>query len=246
MLRKTLDVLKGLISADKKRLLAAEFAPWGTASYSQCGEDRIIDFFLGNCGIVDATYIDIGASHPMFGNNTYRLYRRGLRGVCVDPTPGLPALYKAYRPDDVFLAKAVVPGDELETKMLFFAQSTVNTINVRNADQLTSFGYGPSETRPVPSTNLQRLCDLHKMTTPDVLSLDIEGLDLAVLSSLDYDHVRPKLICVEVVRYRDDKSVYIDQKIEDFLLDVGYIKYADTFINQLFADKIVLSKIRLL
>jgi hypothetical protein len=68
------------------------------SSYSQSGEDRIIEFFLNTTGLENATYLDIGASHPMAFNNTYLLYRRGLRGVCVDPEPGLDRLRERLDP----------------------------------------------------------------------------------------------------------------------------------------------------
>jgi FkbM family methyltransferase len=232
-------VLKRLLSAEKRRLLAARFTPVGAATYSQSGEDRIIDFFLGTCGLQNATYIDAGSSHPIFGSNTYLLYRRGLRGICIDPTPGLADLYKRYRPHDLFLPCALVPGSESEVTMQFFTESTINTVSPDHASLFSNFGFAKGATRRVPAIDLIRLCAVHGLIRPDVLCLDIEGLDLAVLTSLDWSKIRPKLICVEVVTYHDDKTAIVDHRIADLLRGVGYNKYADTYINQIFAEETV-------
>jgi FkbM family methyltransferase len=216
------------------------------ASYSQAGEDRIIDFFLGTCGLDDATYVDVGCSHPIFGSNSYLLYRRGFRGICVDPTPGLAQLFKAHRPRDTFMPYALIPGNETEIVMQFFAESTINTADPDKADLYSGFGFSKGESSRVPATNLMRLCAEQGLSAPDVLCLDIEGLDHAVLSSLDWTAVRPKLVCVEVVNYREDKTIFIDHRIGELLRDVGYVKYGDTFINQIFADESVHSRQRIL
>ncbi|MFM6249337.1 MAG: hypothetical protein ACKPEQ_09345, partial [Dolichospermum sp.] len=56
-------------------------------SYSQCGEDLIINFIFNNLGIINPSYLDIGAHHPTYLSNTYSFYRKGCQGVCVEPDP---------------------------------------------------------------------------------------------------------------------------------------------------------------
>lgn len=55
-------------------------------NYSQCGEDIIAKFIIDN-GLKNdkITYIDIGANKPIEGNNTYLLYKNGIRGINVEP-----------------------------------------------------------------------------------------------------------------------------------------------------------------
>ena len=230
-------MLNRLLSARTRRLLAARLMPPGFATFSQSGEDRIIDFFLSTCGLQNATYIDAGSSHPIIGNNTYLLYRRGLRGICVDPSPGLAKLYQINRPRDIFLPCALVPGAESEITMHLFKESTINTASSDHADLYASFGYDKGNSCRVPAINLERICSQNGLESPDVLCLDIEGLDLEVVASINFDRLRPKLICVEAVRYMDDRTPVIEHRFAEVLQDKGYMKYADTFINQIFADK---------
>ena len=39
-------------------------------SYSQCGEDLIVEFILNGLKIKHPTYMDIGAHHPFYLSNT--------------------------------------------------------------------------------------------------------------------------------------------------------------------------------
>ena len=58
-------------------------------SYAQCAEDLIIRFAFDQMGIRKPVYLDIGAHDPIFLSNTYLFYKKGSRGVCVEPNPML-------------------------------------------------------------------------------------------------------------------------------------------------------------
>ena len=72
---------------------------------------------------------------------------------------------------------------------------------------------------------------------PDLLSIDIEGLDLAVLKSLDYEKYPLPVICVETCTYSENHIRPKDPTIADFLSGKGYEVYADTYINTIFVNK---------
>src|SRR5690348_15604960 len=76
----------GLYVARKAQRLLFEHS---SITYAQCGEDVIVGFLLGWLNISEPTYLDIGANDPIQYNNTYALYQRGFRGVCVEPNPTL-------------------------------------------------------------------------------------------------------------------------------------------------------------
>ena len=56
-------------------------------SYSQLGEDLIIEFVFNGIGINKINYLDIGAHHPIEINNTYLFYLKGSYGVLIEPDP---------------------------------------------------------------------------------------------------------------------------------------------------------------
>ncbi|HIL70794.1 MAG TPA: FkbM family methyltransferase, partial [Verrucomicrobia bacterium] len=63
------------------------FRKKGKQSYSQCGEDLLIQFIFKTMKRSDLRYLDIGAHDPVKFNNTFGLYRAGHRGVCIEPNP---------------------------------------------------------------------------------------------------------------------------------------------------------------
>ena len=56
-------------------------------SYAQEGEDLILYRMI--YGKIDkGFYVDVGAHHPKRFSNTYFFYRKGWRGINVEPMPG--------------------------------------------------------------------------------------------------------------------------------------------------------------
>jgi hypothetical protein len=72
--------------------------------------------------------------------------------------------------------------------------------------------------------------------TPDFLTLDTEGQDLAILESLDFTLHRPAVICVETLTFSAQLRGHKLPAITACLRDAGYQVHADTRINTLFID----------
>mgnify|MGYP001561699728 FL=1 len=83
---------------ESKQLLYDKFIK---NSYRQNGEDVIIDKILNKRGL--GTYIDIGAYDPYRFNNTYRFYKKGWKGVNIEPDEYNYSLLLKKRPNDVNL-----------------------------------------------------------------------------------------------------------------------------------------------
>ena len=71
----------------------------------------------------------------------------------------------------------------------------------------------------------------------DFLSIDIEGLDLDVLKSLDYEKYSIPVICAETCTFSETHIKPKDKSIEDFMLTKGYFLYADTYVNSIFVNE---------
>src|SRR5262245_15943736 len=72
-------------------------------SFAQQGEDLIVESICGHLAIPIRTYLDIGAFDPTIASNTYFFYRKGCRGVLVEPNPALCRTLKRHRPRDTVL-----------------------------------------------------------------------------------------------------------------------------------------------
>ena len=64
-------------------------------SYSMLGEDLFVKKFFKNKK--KGFYIDVGCYHPIDGNNTYLLYKKGWEGINIDLNKTSIDLYKRAR-----------------------------------------------------------------------------------------------------------------------------------------------------
>src|SRR2546425_13292114 len=76
-----------------------------------------------------------------------------------------------------------------------------------------------------------------KNKAPDIVSIDVEGLDLEILKSMDFEKYQPKIICVETLQYDDQQNGYKNTYLIDFMLTKKYAVYADTRVNTIFCRK---------
>lgn len=212
-------------------------------TYSQAGEDAIASYFFSSLGIQKPTYLDIGTNDPIYGNNTFLFYKRGSRGVCIEADPSLmPAIRKA-RHNDVLLNAAVTFDDRKEAEFYIFEERAHNTLSkeeaeIRQQDQRSRL----VDTIRIPLVSINEVIAQHLKKAPDFLSIDVEGVDLEILKSLDLERFRPALICAETVAFSWDHTNEKDSEIGAHLQSKDYEVYADTHINTLFADRRLLRK----
>lgn len=178
---------------------------FGDKTYSQFGEDLILLNVFRQLGIGSAArYFDVGAHNPHAISNTALLYERGHRGVCIEANPNHIKAFQEHRPDDLILNLGIgpVPG-ELE----FYMIDDYSGRNSFDYDTVLNFTksypqFKISKVIPIKVVTLDSLFE--KFGVPDLLCIDIEGMDYPVLQTM---LGRPKIICVENegnVRYFDD------------------------------------------
>jgi FkbM family methyltransferase len=211
-------------------------------SYSQCGEDIIVDFLFEGLGIKKPTYADIGTHHPSFINNTYLFYKRGSRGLCVEPDPILFNDIKKHRKRDVCLNIGV--GDITQKSAEYYVM-TSKTMSTFSRDEVEMYQksnrYGSQKIEKVinvPLISINEIASKYPEYFCDFVSLDTEGLDLKIIKSFDFSKFRPKVWCVETIARGENRGgVAKDNEIIEIMKDNGYFIYADTYINNIFVDK---------
>ena len=216
-----------LLAADTMRKL---WDPHAILSYAQTGEDRVIDFYVG----YPATgfYVDVGCNDPVVGSNTFRLYRRGWRGLCLDANARCIARFPRVRPRDIAVAIAV-SNTEGEVELVEFSDSRVSSISSEFvAARVSARIVGR---RKVRAATLTTLC--HQYGVParfELLSVDCEGHDLNVLQSLDFSLYRPKVVVVEMHDFDPESGVR--HPVWDWLGKNGYRLRAYAARNGYFSD----------
>ena len=238
-------MIQGITKRLFRKSISKFFIPNVKFSYSQYGEDLILSYLFYELKIPKPAYLDIGANHPKFISNTYFFYEHGSSGVCVEPNPTLAKKFSTLRPKDVILNVGIGLTNQSEADFYVFPYSAhgLSTFSKKEAmhwKEVGMEGIGKINFEKIikmPLVNINNIMSDHFPKGPDLLSIDVEGLDLEILSSLDFNKYAPKVICAETLAYDDNQKGYKDNSISDLLKEKGYFQYADTRINTIFCLK---------
>jgi FkbM family methyltransferase len=196
-----LDALRYLCLKVIQRVLD----PRAATSYAQAGEDRIIATLLGGLTRPPGFYVDVGCNHPVRFSNTFELYKRGWRGINIDANARLVELCRRIRPRDVSIC-AVVSNAEHEVVFSEFDNPLLSSVSDQHVQRWREHD-DVVRTRRASATTLNAILRAHDAPRRfELLSIDVEGHDFEVLSSLDLDTYRPKLIVIEMHDFRLGES----------------------------------------
>ncbi len=201
--------------------------------YSQEGEDAILArVFEGQAG---GYFVDVGAHHPTRFSNTYYFYKRGWKGINIDATPGSMAAFNAQRPLDINIESGVSSTPE-PLEFCIFNEPALNTFDKSLAKERDGKeGYYIDRRVIVDCQTLAKLLDKHLPAKQriDFLSVDVEGFDMSVLESNNWERYRPKVLVTE-----DFGAAFVEDVIESevavFLRGVGYRLFARTAHSNIF------------
>ncbi len=173
----------------------ADTAAYLQRSFSQDGEDRIVLRLFRHRR--NGFYIDIGAHHPHRFSNTALLHELGWRGINIDATPGAMEAFAAARPEDTNLWMAVADR-EGTIPFKVFAEGAYNSLGLGRVAPGRN-GPDQGEVVEVPCAPVDAiLCDhLAPDQRVDLLSLDIEGFEMAVLERYPFETHAPAVVVVE-------------------------------------------------
>ena len=164
-------------------------------SFSKSGDDIQLMKLINNNA--PGVYVDIGCWHPIKASNTYFFHLRKWKGICIDPNPELKALYNKFRKSDIFI-NAGISDSETALKYYMLNESSMNTFSY---DFIEKNGLASQiiNTISVPVYNLKDILDqnLRQNERLDFFDVDVEGLDLEVLKTNDWNKYRPKVVVVE-------------------------------------------------
>jgi FkbM family methyltransferase len=202
----------------------AEF-PFAQLHFSQFGEDCVLRSLFGNCA--DGFYVDVGAFHPVFFSNTHQLYNAGWRGINIEPNPGQFPFFEQSRPRDINLNLAVSSSPETVD---FVCDGPYSGIN--DDHYIARPGSGTQPVVKVGALPLSTILAEHLPVgcSVDLLSVDCEGHDLAVLQSNDWVACRPRVVMVE------DHAPTVRSEITDFMGGENYRFYCRVGLTKIFLE----------
>ena len=186
-------------------------------SYAQNLEDFHLDRVFHD--VAAGTYVDVGGGHPVADNVSFWFYLKGWRGLVVEPQEDLARLYAGVRPRDATVS--VLAGREIGeidfhvVDGMHGLSSAVKT----NAEAAKQYGAGFKTIRK-PVRRLSALIDAAKLSSIDILKIDVEGAEADVLAGLDLGRHRPRVVVVEAVNPNNPHAAV--DAWEPLLINAGY------------------------
>jgi FkbM family methyltransferase len=210
-------------------------------SFSQFGEDLFLYTLLGLHDRLNRKgfYIDVGAFHPVLDSNTHLLRLvHGWTGLNIDANPDNIALFDQHCPESRNVCALISDVEEEVTFNLLDmpGMGTADPQMVARAERIgrTVTGRQSMRTRRLDEV----IADSLRSVPPiDFLNVDVEGYDLKVLRSNDWNKYRPLLILVEDLAM--DLERVSENPIKRFMNSVGYNIIGHGFVTSIYRDRTV-------
>jgi len=220
-----------IFKSNKQALKKKEEAKFRKTSFSQEGEDMILSRIFGESET--GFYVDIGAHHPQRFSNTMVFYQKGWRGINIDALPGSMDFFNKERPGDINLETAI-SDKEVELTFHIFNDEALSTFSKELAQQYQQKEehFVVSE-KKITARKLGTILHEHLPAGKkiDFMSIDVEGHEMNVLKSNNWDVYKPEVVLVECFDF--DLISFPESELNRFMEGIGYHFFAKT-INTVF------------
>ncbi len=154
--------------------------------YGEFAEDIMVNRIFKNKDI--GTYIDIGAYHPIKGSLTYKLHKRGWRGINIDISKTSIDLFKISRPEDININCAI---SNFSGETFYYENSPINQQNSLLKDSENQLKI------KIQSYKLEEVINLNNLKKVDYINIDTEGTEMDVIKGINFDNIQPILFTIE-------------------------------------------------
>lgn len=170
-------------------------------------------------------YVDVGASHPRDCSNTWEFYRLGWRGLLIEPLSDCWPALLMERPEDYLFPGAASDANGYAT---LYRNRSVSSLDP---------DWWPEKAAGMPVVT-ERLEDILKRYPSvdwgktDLLSIDVEGHEGAVLRGINWSTFKPKAVIIEWCRHSGED---LSGAWRGILEEQGYKKVGANCLNMVFA-----------
>ena len=176
-------------------------------------------------GIDDGLVVDVGAADGLEFSNSRELIERGWRAILIEPEPvQFEKLANLYADNHRVKCLKMAVSPEVGFAK-FYPCELASTLSEVWKAHIEGKGFGYSEPIEVLTTPLSMILDAQGCGAIDFLTIDAEGMDLAVMQSNDWTRHRPRLVCAE--------SGSPVGGMTDYMATVGYVYHAHSRGNTL-------------
>lgn len=184
------------------------------------------------------TFLDIGADDGVRFSNTFFFEKeKGYTGLCIEPRKAAFKKLITNRKCNCENIAVDVENREVEFQELFGygcgLSGIIRNYDPRHVKRIIQEKKNPkhvkSEIIKVKTRKLQELLNQYNLYNIDFLSLDIEGGELDILKSIDWEKVRVNVITVE--------NNYYDPEFRKYLESIGFIYKKRIACDEIYVNK---------
>jgi FkbM family methyltransferase len=210
--------------------------------WAQQGEDSICFRIFRYLSIDPAkiSYLDLGANHAKEMSNTYAFYELGAQGVLIEANPELISELKTVRSRDIILNCAIALEEKEEVDFYILSGDGLSTIDYNKVIEVC---------KRKPTISIKSVCKIPMISienviakffankAPEILSIDLEGVDEEILKRIDFNSFRPTIIILECIPFQpylviDAKETHLIEYMKRF----HYAEFAFTGVNAILVD----------
>lgn len=196
--------------------------------YSQDKQDEILEKYIFK-GYKNGFFVDVGAHNGKSINNTlYFEENNNWTGICIEPIAKIYDELKLNRPECININCAIDMKDGKSDFILNDGYSEMISglktyYDSRHFDRLDNeikvYG-GNTNTVEVETMKLSTIFDKYNVKKVEYLSIDVEGAELSVIQSIDFDKV-----FIDVIGFENNYDD-VSKTIREYLENKGYILVA--------------------
>lgn len=198
--------------------------------YSQHGEDRYIidNFFKNKTG---GTFVELGAIDGLTFSNTYTLEKYfNWSGVLIEPSIELFDSLVSNRPKSKCYNYAI-STKKGEVQFDVYDHPAMTQVSEMRSPESTGV---IQKTVLYPTIPICEILHDAEIKHIDFFSIDVEGAELDVLESMDWD-ISVDVMLLEI-KNKVSSSAEKNIKCRDFLLSKGFIHHSDTLCDEVWID----------
>jgi FkbM family methyltransferase len=145
------------------------------------------DYFRGTIGV----FVEVGAYQPIEYSQTYHLEQLGWSGILIEPLAEHAQALRTSRRARVFEVACGAPEHHGASMPIRVSGGLSTFRNTRNRSLLSS------ETRSIRMVTLDSILGSAGIEKIDLLSIDVEGIEVEVLRGFDIRRFQPRLVLLE-------------------------------------------------
>lgn len=163
-------------------------------------------------------YVDIGCAHPFDTSNTAFLRDLGWTGLAIDGNSIWRSHWECIKRDSEFIGWVI-------------SNRVYEQFNSRTDEPwLSRIERGGSGVPTVTCRNIEDILSERHVRKIDFLSVDVEGSEFDVISSIDLVFHDPTIIVSEY----DTRDIGKDYRVRDYLIEQGYCIRHTTESNMIY------------